>query len=252
MQQHNKAPDLLDDTVAFLAKREGIDKTLKVLRYATRLLLATALRGDGELAKRLGHFESSIGTSRWGLGHLPGTLAAASASAALFMPPPTLSASAAPAALPPRSTRCCRKAYRLGKFCTQINTMRKTPPNAPCELGVGPPHLPAHLLALPAACQHCLGASQPVWIRSPGCCWDGVGSKRRTAYHTLTCPPRGGGPTLAACLCSRGAGVAGGGRRVRLLLCGAAAVVSECGEIEITACGGAVRRAGLSGGGSKP
>ena len=226
MQQHNKAPDLLDDTVAFLAKREGIDKTLKVLRYATRLLLATALRGDGELAKRLGHFESSIGTSRWGLGHLPGTLAAASASAALFMPPPTLSASAAPAALPPRSTRCCRKAYRLGKFCTQINTMRKTPPNAPCELGVGPPHLPAHLLALPAACQHCLGASQPVWIRSPGCCWDGVGSKRRTAYHTLTCPPRGGGPTLTACLCSRGAGVAGGGRRVRLLLCGAAAVVS--------------------------
>ena len=63
--QQNKAPDLLDDSVAFLAKREGIDKTLKIIRYATRLLLATALHGDGELATRLGRFESSIGTSRW-------------------------------------------------------------------------------------------------------------------------------------------------------------------------------------------
>lgn len=83
-----KGPDVLDQTVAFLAKRDGIDKTLKIIRYTTRLLLATALSGrDDDLAKRLKDFEGSIGTSR--------------------------------------------KAYRLGKFLGDVNTLRKTRLHAP-------------------------------------------------------------------------------------------------------------------------
>lgn len=41
-------------------------QTLKIIRYTTRLLLATALRdsGGGELAQRLKRFEGSIATSR--------------------------------------------------------------------------------------------------------------------------------------------------------------------------------------------
>lgn len=40
-------------------------QTLKVIRYTTKLLLATALDGSrSELAVRLRRFESSIGTSR--------------------------------------------------------------------------------------------------------------------------------------------------------------------------------------------
>lgn len=58
--------DTLDHTVAFLARRDGIDKTLKLIRYGTRLVLASgALAGRGDLEARLGKFESSIGTSRW-------------------------------------------------------------------------------------------------------------------------------------------------------------------------------------------
>lgn len=43
-------------------------QTLKIVRYTTRLLLATALRdsGGGELAQRLKRFEGSIATSRRG------------------------------------------------------------------------------------------------------------------------------------------------------------------------------------------
>ena len=100
-----KGPDTLDKTVTYLAKRDGIDKAsagnawecvgvampstihfrltrssgqlvgtsrlfaqqvLKVIRYSTKLALATALKNDsGDLAVRLKEFESSIGTSRF-------------------------------------------------------------------------------------------------------------------------------------------------------------------------------------------
>ncbi|PRW51151.1 peroxisomal membrane 11A isoform A [Chlorella sorokiniana] len=80
--------DVLDTTVAFLAKRDGIDKTLKIIRYTTRLLLATSFGGSQtDLAQRLKRFEASIGTSR--------------------------------------------KAYRLGKFLGDVNTLRKTRLHAP-------------------------------------------------------------------------------------------------------------------------
>lgn len=55
--------DTLDKTVAFLAKREGIDKVLKITRYTSRLIAATTVPGS-ELNARFAALESSIGTSR--------------------------------------------------------------------------------------------------------------------------------------------------------------------------------------------
>jgi len=58
-------PDTLDNIEVFLAKRDGIDKVLKVIRYSSKLVLASALaNSDSELAVRLKDFEASIGTSR--------------------------------------------------------------------------------------------------------------------------------------------------------------------------------------------
>lgn len=61
----SKQPDLLDNTVAFLKKRDGVDKTLKIIRYTTKVLLATSLEGSrSQAATRLRRFEKSVGTSR--------------------------------------------------------------------------------------------------------------------------------------------------------------------------------------------
>lgn len=52
---------------AFFARRDGIDKTLKLLRYASRVWLALASNGTdakGDLIHRLQRFEASVGTSR--------------------------------------------------------------------------------------------------------------------------------------------------------------------------------------------
>ncbi|KAK9804366.1 hypothetical protein WJX72_009381 [[Myrmecia] bisecta] len=62
--RHVKQPDTLDLVVAFLAKRDGIDKVLKIIRYLTKLILALELTPEADLAKRLSSFESSIGVSR--------------------------------------------------------------------------------------------------------------------------------------------------------------------------------------------
>ncbi|KAK9868102.1 hypothetical protein WJX84_004510 [Apatococcus fuscideae] len=76
-------PDVLDKTVTFLAKRDGIDKVLKITRYVSKLLLATTYKeSTSEAAIRLKDFETSIGVSR--------------------------------------------KAYRLGKFLADINSLRKS------------------------------------------------------------------------------------------------------------------------------
>ena len=100
--QQRRGPDTLDKTVTYLAKRDGIDKAseispppvpsvrascrkfimntetyhvqvLKVIRYSTKLALATALKNDSsDLAQRLKEFEGSIGTSRYALKPLSG------------------------------------------------------------------------------------------------------------------------------------------------------------------------------------
>lgn len=57
--------DLLDRSVAFLQKRDGIDKLLKILRYSVQLLLSTSvLDPSSERRKKLKSFETSVGVSR--------------------------------------------------------------------------------------------------------------------------------------------------------------------------------------------
>ncbi|GIL73575.1 hypothetical protein Vretimale_5183 [Volvox reticuliferus] len=76
--------DVFDKISRFLAKREGIDKTLKVLRYSARLAVALSPK-DQDLTKRLSSFEKSVGVSR--------------------------------------------KAFRLGKFLQDVNSLRHSKTN---------------------------------------------------------------------------------------------------------------------------
>lgn len=55
--------DLLDHTIKFLQKREGIDKTLKLIRYTSRLIAAVTPK-DAELNRRCSALEKSVGVSR--------------------------------------------------------------------------------------------------------------------------------------------------------------------------------------------
>ncbi|KAL3514607.1 hypothetical protein ACH5RR_027324 [Cinchona calisaya] len=73
-----KNRDFLLHLEAYLAKRDGVDKLLKISRYSTKIILASSLLPDSQT--RLKSFESSVGLSR--------------------------------------------KAFRLGKFIQDINTLR--------------------------------------------------------------------------------------------------------------------------------
>jgi hypothetical protein len=56
----------LEHVEAYLARRDGVDKALKILRYTTKVLLASPLapRAPSELSRKLKDFEASVGTSR--------------------------------------------------------------------------------------------------------------------------------------------------------------------------------------------
>lgn len=58
--------DLLNHVEAYLAKRDGVDKLLKISRYTAKLILATSLlqSNNPTLSHRLKSFESSVGVSR--------------------------------------------------------------------------------------------------------------------------------------------------------------------------------------------
>lgn len=56
----------LDHAESFLARRDGVDKALKILRYSAKLLLASPIAPSpsSELHGRLKAFEASVGSSR--------------------------------------------------------------------------------------------------------------------------------------------------------------------------------------------
>ncbi|KAK9677880.1 hypothetical protein RND81_11G173700 [Saponaria officinalis] len=57
--------DVLIHLEAYLAKRDGVDKLLKISRYASKLILSTSLLPESlPLTRRLKSFESSVGVSR--------------------------------------------------------------------------------------------------------------------------------------------------------------------------------------------
>lgn len=50
---------------AYLAKRNGVDKLLKISRYASKIILASSVLPENQpLFNRLNSFESSVGVSR--------------------------------------------------------------------------------------------------------------------------------------------------------------------------------------------
>lgn len=60
-----KNRDFLLHLEAYLAKRDGVDKLLKISRYATKIILASSLLSDAQtITPRLKSFESSVGLSR--------------------------------------------------------------------------------------------------------------------------------------------------------------------------------------------
>ncbi|XP_059636958.1 peroxisomal membrane protein 11A [Cornus florida] len=60
-----KNRDFLNHLEAYLAKRDGVDKLLKISRYATKIILASAVLPETlTLTPRLKSFESSVGLSR--------------------------------------------------------------------------------------------------------------------------------------------------------------------------------------------
>jgi hypothetical protein len=65
-EQSNKRP-FLDHLEAYLARRDGVDKALKILRYSSKVYLASPLLvqlSAPDVLKKVKNFESSVGTSR--------------------------------------------------------------------------------------------------------------------------------------------------------------------------------------------
>ncbi|GLT92161.1 hypothetical protein SLE2022_100120 [Rubroshorea leprosula] len=65
IQSKPKDRDFLNHLEAYLAKRDGVDKLLKISRYATKIILASSVLPETlPVAQRLKSFESSVGLSR--------------------------------------------------------------------------------------------------------------------------------------------------------------------------------------------
>ncbi|KAG4200204.1 hypothetical protein ERO13_A05G196101v2 [Gossypium hirsutum] len=64
-QSEPKGKDFLNHLEVYLAKRDGVDKLLKISRYATNIILASSvLQETVPLTRQLKSFESSVGLSR--------------------------------------------------------------------------------------------------------------------------------------------------------------------------------------------
>ncbi|KAF9620265.1 hypothetical protein IFM89_011000 [Coptis chinensis] len=61
----SKERDFLNHLESYLAKRDGVDKLLKISRYASKIILSSSLLQEPHpLSHRLKSFESSVGISR--------------------------------------------------------------------------------------------------------------------------------------------------------------------------------------------
>ncbi|KAK8642456.1 hypothetical protein V6N13_011798 [Hibiscus sabdariffa] len=64
-QSKPKEKDFLNHLETYLAKRDGVDKLLKISRYATKIILASSVLPETlPLTRQLKSFESSVGLSR--------------------------------------------------------------------------------------------------------------------------------------------------------------------------------------------
>jgi len=65
MQSKKKGRDFAEHLEAYLARRDGVDKVLKIARYSAKIILASSVVSkDALLAKRLKDFDASLGVSR--------------------------------------------------------------------------------------------------------------------------------------------------------------------------------------------
>lgn len=65
LQSKKKSRDFSEHLEAYLAKRDGVDKVLKIARYSAKIILASSVVSkDALLAKRLKDFDASVGVSR--------------------------------------------------------------------------------------------------------------------------------------------------------------------------------------------
>jgi hypothetical protein len=96
--QTQKTKDLLDTTVLYLKQREGIDKTLKIIRYTARLVAASLPPSSAQQQQQQHKKPSFSAEAR---------ARAESVQAALGS---------------------ARKAYRLGKFLQHVSAWRRLPP----------------------------------------------------------------------------------------------------------------------------
>eukprot|EP00252_Welwitschia_mirabilis_P006280 TRINITY_DN1711_c0_g1_i1.p1 TRINITY_DN1711_c0_g1~~TRINITY_DN1711_c0_g1_i1.p1 ORF type:complete len:258 (+),score=53.68 TRINITY_DN1711_c0_g1_i1:164-937(+) len=65
IQRTQKTRDFSDHLEAYLAKRDGVDKLLKIARYSAKIVLVSSVvSSESQFGKRLKDFEGSVGVSR--------------------------------------------------------------------------------------------------------------------------------------------------------------------------------------------
>ena len=67
LQSKKKGKDFSEHLEAYLTKRDGVDKVLRIARYSSKIILASSVVSkDVLLAKRLKYFDASVGVSKKG------------------------------------------------------------------------------------------------------------------------------------------------------------------------------------------
>lgn len=152
--RQQQLPDALDLAIAYLKKRDGIDKVLKIARYAAKFLLAANSSQSKKVAAAV-----AAGSS-------PSFSSPAFATTTYAPLPPSPPPPAATLALlrldqePLRKLKAfegavgdARKAYRLGKFLQGVDAARKA---APAALRLQPAGVLAFLAAAGDGCYYFL------------------------------------------------------------------------------------------------
>ena len=126
----SRPPDSLDLAITFLKKRDGIDKVLKIARYAAKFLLA-ANQSSSSSSRKAAVLAASLSPS------YPPRLPLGSSFSSPTPPPPATLALLRLDQEPLRKLKAfesavgdARKAYRMGKFLQGVDAFRRAAPAA--------------------------------------------------------------------------------------------------------------------------
>ena len=127
----SRPPDSLDLAITFLKKRDGIDKVLKIARYAAKFLLAANQSSSSSSSRKAAVLAASPSPS-----YAPAFASGASFSSPTPPPPATLALLRLDQE-PLRKLKAfesavgdARKAYRMGKFLQGVDAFRRAAPAA--------------------------------------------------------------------------------------------------------------------------